>query len=157
MISLIWAMDEENAIGKDNVLPWHYKEDLLYFRECIKNHKVLMGMNTYESILSYRKSLFPNSTYYIATRRRIRIDGVEIVSDLNSFIKKKFDDELFVIGGASVYKATLPYANKLYVTIVKGTHNGDAFFPEIDYGKFKLISSKMGENPDLEFRVYERY
>lgn len=156
MISLIWAMDENNVIGKDNMLPWHYKEDLNYFRSCIKNHKVLLGYNTYKSLLSYRKTLFPDSTYFLATRKNINIEDVTIINDLKSFLEKKEDEEIFVIGGSSIYEACLPYADKLYVTIVKGVHDGDAFFPKIDYNKFKLISKKKGENPDLEFRIYER-
>lgn len=157
MISLIWAMDIDNCIGKDNMLPWHYKEDLKYFRSKIKGKRVLLGMNTYESILSYRPTLFPDSTYYLVTRRKIRIMGVDIINDLDSFIKRDHSDEdIFVIGGASIYEKMLPIADYLYVTIVNKHHDGDAFFPQIDYSKYELIESFNGENPDLTFKVYKR-
>lgn len=156
MINLIWAMDIDNCIGKNNMLPWHYKEDLQYFRSKIKDKRVLLGMNTYESILSYRKTLFPNSTYYLVTRRKIKIDGVDMINDLDAFINNLPDEDIFVIGGASIYEKLLPYADYLYVTIINKHHDGDAFFPQIDYSKYELVESIPGENPDLTFKVYKR-
>lgn len=156
MISLIWAMDIDNCIGKNNMLPWHYKEDLKYFRSKIKNKRVLLGMNTYESILSYRTTLFPDSTYYLVTRKNVKIDGVDIINDLDEFLNKKIDEDIFVIGGASIYEKTLPIADYLYVTIVNKHHDGDAYFPQIDYSLFDLVEEIKGEDPDLTFKVYRR-
>lgn len=156
MISLIWAMDIDNCIGKNNMLPWHYKEDLKYFRSKIKGKRVLLGMNTYESILSYRPTLFPDSTYYLVTRKNIKIDGVDVINDLDKLLHEKKDEDIFVIGGASIYEKTLPIADYLYVTIVNKHHDGDAFFPKIDYSQYDLIEEIKGENPDLTFKVYRR-
>lgn len=154
MLSLIWAMDLDNCIGKDNMLPWHYKEDLLYFREKIKGKRVLLGMNTYKSILGYRKTLFPNSTYYLLTRQNVKIDNVDVIHDLD--VVKSSDEDIFVIGGASIYEALLPYADYLYVTIISKRHDGDAFFPKINYDDYELIEEIKGNDKDLTFKVYKR-
>ncbi len=158
MISLIWAMDKNNLIGKNNELPWHYKEDLKYFRSKIKDHEVLLGDKTLESIKGYRNGkLFPNSTYYCATINDVDYEEATMVRDLEAFLKQERENEIFVIGGATIYRLSLPYADRLYITHIDKEYEGDAYFPEIDYSKFRLIEETQGvENEELRFCVYER-
>ncbi len=155
MISLIWAMDKNNLIGKDNELPWHYKEDLKYFRAKIKNHPVLLGDRTYESILGYRNGKkFPDSLHYVATVNDLEYDGCIMVKDINSFLSLDHEEEIFVIGGSTIYKLALPYADRLYITHINKEHDGNVYFPEFNYDDFKLISSNVVD--ELNFCVYER-
>lgn len=155
MISLIWAMDKNNLIGKNNELPWHYKEDLKYFREKIKNHPVLLGDNTYLSILGYRNGKkFPNSKHYVATIKDLSFDDCEMVYDLEAFLKAPHEEEIFVIGGATVYKYALPYADKLYITHIDKEYEGDTYFPTFDYNDYIKVSETV--SGELTFAVYER-
>ncbi len=153
MISLIFAMDKNNLIGKDNSLPWHYSEDLKYFKNTTKGHKVLMGDNTY---LSIGKAL-PNRTNYVATLNKdFKADDAIIIGDLISFLKEneEKEEEIFVIGGKMIYTLSLPYAKRLYITHINATHEGNIYFPQIDYSKYDLIKSE--EKGVLNFCIYER-
>ena len=151
MISLIFAMDKNNLIGKDNSLPWHYSEDLKYFRNTTRGHKVLMGDNTY---LSIGKAL-PNRTNYVATlNKEFKVSDAIIINDLISFLKEneKKEEEIFIIGGKQIYALSLPYANRLYITHIDSVHEGNIYFPEIDYTKYNLII-----NGDYKFIITDIY
>ena len=153
MISLIFAMDKNNLIGKDNSLPWHYSEDLKYFKNTTRGHKVLMGDNTY---LSIGKAL-PNRVNYVATLNpNFKADDAIITNDLFAFLKEneETEEEIFVIGGKQIYALSLPYAKRLYITHIDATHEGNIYFPPIDYSKYDLI--KTNQVGILNFCVYER-
>ena len=157
MISIIVAMDRNRVIGKDNKLPWHYKDDLKYFREVTTGHDILMGRNTFESILSYRGAPLPKRRHIVATSRGMSDvwDDVFSISDVDGYVSSYPEcDELFVIGGARVYEDVLPVADRLYITHIDGEFDGDAFFPEVDFGEWdELTRDVRGE---LCFAVYER-
>lgn len=153
MISLIFATDKNNLIGKGNSLPWHYSEDLKYFKETTKGHKVLMGDNTY---LSIGKAL-PNRINYVATLNKdFKADDAIIIHDLFKFLEeyKDSDEEIFVIGGRMIYSLSLKYAKRLYITHIDKVHEGDIYFKDINYDEFKLISSNKVDI--LDFCIYER-
>ena len=154
MIALIWAMDENWLIGKDNVLPWHYPKDLAYFKRLTKDHAVLMGDLTYQSLKSYYKTKpLPFKKNYVANVLDASYDDAIHVKDLFSFLKVTQED-IFVIGGKTIYHLCLPYADRLYITYVLGTHEGNVYFPKFDLSKFKLIEKTIEEQ--LIFAVYER-
>ncbi len=157
MINLIWAMTKDNLIGKGNDLPWHYKEDLQYFKKNTMNKDVLMGYNTYLSIYSrIGKALPKRNNYVLHFDNSLKLEGATLVTNLEEFLMnyKNNDKELFIIGGASVYKQTLPLADRLYITLINKEYEGDVFFPEYDESAFELISSV--DNGDLTFEIYER-
>lgn len=156
MISLIWAMDKDHLIGNGNELPWRYSEDLKYFKKTTLHKKVLMGDRTFESILFYLKKPFPNRESIVASLEEFDYPGVECVKDLEKYLSEYDGEELFVAGGKTIYNIALPYADRLYVTIINKSHEGDVYFPEIDFDEFKLVSEVSGENKDLTFYVYER-
>ena len=146
MINMIWAMDKNNLIGKDNLIPWHVKEDLLYYKEKTKGKNVLMGDQTYFSLKSYYKTKpLPYGKCYIATiDKDLKIsnplEDIELIYDIDSFLKNHDkEDELFVVGGATIYKLALPYADRLYISFIKGDYVGNKYFPTIDYDKYNLI------------------
>jgi len=129
-ISVIVAFSEGNIIGKNNQMPWKLSGDLKRFKAITTGHTVVMGRKTYESIgkpLSNRKNIvltsIPESIIDCTTANSLE-DAISISCP---------ETELFIIGGASVYKQALPLANELYITRVHADLDGDTRFPEIDY------------------------
>lgn len=154
MINLIVALDQNNLIGKDNDLPWHYKEDLKYFKETTMNQTVLMGKKTFYSIVSRTGKLLPNRKMIVATLdKSFSYEGVEVVNDLIDFLKN-IKEDIFVIGGSQIYKLSLPYVDRLYITHVNKEYEGNVYFPPIDWNKYKKISQR--DSGELSFCVYER-
>lgn len=160
MISFLVAMDENRIIGKDNQLPWRLPEDLKYFKRVTMGHPIIMGRKTHESI----GSVLPGRENIIITRQRnYQSEGCTVlysVQDLVNYCSKK-DTEVFVIGGAEIFKETFAFADRLYITLIHESFAGDTFFPEFDLNEWHLTSSETGikdeKNPyDYEFRIYER-
>jgi len=154
MISMIWAMDENWLIGKDNLLPWYYPEDLAYFKNHTKDQTVLMGDMTYQSLKTYFvKKPLPFKKVYVANiEEKSYPDGI-LVRDLFKFLKETKDD-IMIIGGRTIYQLSLPYADRLYITYVLKSHLGNVYFPKFDLNAFKLIEKKATDG--LIFAVYER-
>lgn len=157
MISLIVAIGVDNIIGMDNDLPWNYPEDLKYFKKVTKGKTVIMGLNTFDSIVSRIGHPLPNRKNIVATLdKNFKYEGVEVVNDFISFMKENLDteEEIFVIGGKQIYTLCLDYVQKMYITHVNKYHEGNVYFPTIDYSKFDKVSSLVVG--DLDFAVYER-
>ena len=152
MLSLIVAIAENNVIGKDNKLIWHISEDLKRFKSITSGNTMLMGRKTFESL----PGVLPGRKHIIITRdNKYTVDSeqVSVINDLDSFIKnhENSDEEIFVIGGAEIYKQLLPHCKKLYLTKVHQSFEGDTYFPEIDYCKYdteyssdKITDEKSG-------------
>lgn len=158
MISMIWAMGTNNALGCKNRMPWYLPADFAYFKRVTMGQPVIMGRKTFESL---GKPL-PGRTNIIITRNKdyspegcIVVDSVEKAKELTE------NKNAFIIGGAEIYKAFLPIADKLYITEIDHDFEADTFFPEIDYSKWKLVSSEPGlrdeRNPfEYKWLLYER-
>lgn len=155
MISLIVAIAKNNVIGLDNDLPWHYPQDLKYFKQMTLNKTVLMGSKTFTSIVNRLSKPLPKRDNIVVTRNKsFAYPGVKVVHDLISFLEEPHEEEIFVIGGKEIYELSLPYADRLYITHIDKEYNGDVFFPKIDYNKYELISkTTFGE---LAFCIYEK-
>ncbi len=154
MINLIVAIGKNNLIGKDNDLPWHYKEDLQYFKATTLNKTVVMGENTFYSIFGRTNKLLPNRKMVVATfNKDFKHEGVEVIHDLEKYLKETTED-VFIIGGCQIYKASLNLVDRMYITHVNKEYEGNMFFPEIDYSKFNKISQI--DSGELSFCVYER-
>lgn len=157
MINLIWAMTKDNLIGKGNDLPWHYKEDLQYFKKNTLDKDVLMGYNTYLSIYDrIGKALPRRNNFVLHFDASLKVEGATLVTNLEEFLNeyKNNEKELFIIGGASVYKQTLPLADRLYITLINKEYEGDIYFPEVDLSNYNLI--RQEDVNELSFLVYER-
>lgn len=130
--SAIVAMDEQRAIGKNNQLLWHLPADLKHFKELTTGHAILMGRKTYESI----GRPLPNRTNIILTHvSNFIAPGCVIVNSLQDLIDSNLSDqqkELFIIGGAQIYQQLLPYTQRIYLTLVHHTFDGDVFFPALN-------------------------
>lgn len=136
MISMIVSVDRDWGIGRENDMLAHIKPDLAYFKEVTLGHPVAMGHKTYLSLPAQNRPL-PGRDNIILTTKDLDIEGVQTVcclEELLELIEEKYSDtEVFIIGGASVYKQLLPYADKLYLThIFRKFDNVEAYFPMID-------------------------
>jgi dihydrofolate reductase len=147
MISIIVAMAKNNVIGKKNELPWYIPEDLKHFKKLTDGKIVLMGSKTFESIINRLGEPLPNRTSIVISSRADYIvpPGVLLYTDLNQALDDFRDKDLFIIGGASIYKQTIDKSDKLYVTEVDKEIDGDAFFPEIDLNKWKEVTREPHE------------
>lgn len=160
MISFILAMDENRVIGKDNQLPWHLPEDLKFFKRVTMGHPIAMGRKTHESI----GRILPGRENIIITRQpNFQCEGCTVFYSVQEFVNycRKQDDEIFVIGGAEIFKETFPFADRLYITMIREEFEGDTFFPDFDERDWELKSCEKGikndKNPyDYEFRIYQR-
>lgn len=161
MISLIWAMDENRVIGKENQLPWHLPEDLKFFKRTTMGHPIAMGRKTHESI----GRPLPGRENIIITRSLdYKSEDCTVLHSIDEFIsysKGLIANEIFVIGGAEVFHSVFPYADKLYITKIHHTFDGDTYFPEIDMSGWRQTFSEPGikdeNNPyDYEFFIFER-
>lgn len=155
MISFIVAMDRNRVIGSNNQMPWHLPNDLKFFKETTTGNTIVMGRKTFESI----GRVLPNRKHIVLTKSNIDFpDEVEVVQDVESIIQlseANNDEELFVIGGGNIFKQLLPYANKLYVTLINEKFEGDIFFPKISMEEWKEISKEKGIQD--ERNPYEYY
>ncbi len=143
---IIAAMDEENAIGKNGEIPWHYPEDLKHFKEKTTNHSVLMGRKTYESLPEDFRPL-PNRENIVLTRSNPELDeSVKVVNSLKEAYRKAESEKLFIAGGASVYEQTLEKAERMILTRIPGKHDGDTFFPDWNDENWDLYSKREENN-----------
>ncbi|MFU0252098.1 dihydrofolate reductase [Spiroplasma sp. Moj] len=156
MIKLLWAMDENNLIGQNNQLPWHLREELQHFKETTLGQTILFGRLTYEGIgrpLSKRKTL-------VLTRQldyQINHPDVEVVTDLTAIINfyhQNPNEDIYICGGKKNYEATLPYADELIISYIKGKYQGDTYFPSFDLNQFTLI--KSNEYQQFVIKYYKR-
>lgn len=161
-ISMIAAIGEKNRVlGKDNTLLWDIKEDREYFKETTKGHVVIMGRKTMDSIFEYLGKPLPGRINIVVTRNEeYSVQGVIRANSLEDALEKgralepndpSKEQEIFIIGGAQIYKDGMQYADKLYLTLVKTDLEGDAYFPE--YNKFnEKISETFSADGKFEYR-----
>ncbi len=140
MIILIAAAAENNALGKDNQLLWHLPEDFKRFKQITSGNYIIMGRKTFES---FPKPL-PNRTHVIITRQKDYIaEGCIVVHSLEEAIEiSPKEEEVFVIGGAEIYKQSIENADKIELTRVHSEFEADAFFPEFNTSNWNLVFSE---------------
>ena len=138
MISIIVAVAKNGVIGDKNTLLWHIREDMIHFRTTTSGHPVVMGRKTFDSI----SRPLPKRTNVVITRNtELQIEGCTMAHSLSEAIEM-FDssEEVFIIGGAEIYRQAMPLADRIYLTIVDKEYEGDSSFPEIDYSAWKELS-----------------
>lgn len=145
-INLIVAFDDDYGIGKDNDLPWHLPADLKRFKALTMGHPLLMGRKTAQSL----GRALPGRLNIVMTRSgQIPFDGMVPASSLEQALELAGDDpELWVIGGGEIFKQTLPIADMLYLTYVKGTFGADAFFPRFNRDDWESVFCETHEPTD---------
>lgn len=128
-LSIIVAIAKNHAIGKDNKLLWYLPNDLKHFKDVTTGHTVIMGRKTFDSV---GKPL-PKRRNIVITRQAISIEGCEVVPSVEAAIELcKTEDEVFIVGGAEIYRQSIPLTNRIYLTIIDQDFEGDTFFPELN-------------------------
>lgn len=159
MLTMIAAAAENNALGKDNDLVWHLPDDFRRFKKLTTDHHIIMGRKTFESF----PKLLPNRKHIVITRNKnYRAEGAVVVNSLEKAIEiSEKDPQAFIIGGGEIYKLALPKAEKIELTRVHESFEADAFFPEIDENKWKLIAEDFHPKDEkhqyaFTYLTYER-
>jgi dihydrofolate reductase len=158
MISLIVAKANNNVIGSKNDLPWYLPADLRHFKEITTGHTVVMGRTTFNSILSRLGKPLPNRENVVITRDQDF--SYHEVTVIHSIDEIKTLGDVYVIGGAEIYRQTIDIADRLYVTEVHADIDGDTYFPSLSVS-WKEVSREShtadDKNPhDYDFVVYVR-
>lgn len=153
MFSMILAMDIRGLIGKNNDLPWHYPEDLKYFKSVTLHKKVVMGRKTFESIFNRLGHPLPHRKNVVVTRGDFFHDGIEVINNLSEFLSLPQEEEIIIMGGKQIYEQSIDLVDRMYITHIKKLYRGDTYI-EIDYSKFN--SKVIKETDELIFVVYER-
>ncbi|MGJ8514150.1 dihydrofolate reductase [Carnimonas bestiolae] len=163
-IAIIVARSSNGVIGAEGKMPWHLPEDLRFFKDKTSHKPVIMGRTTFESI----GRPLPNRTNIVITRNTsYRAEGVKVAHSLESALEVAREqaqldgvDEVMIIGGGEIYAQALPLADRLYVTQIDITLQGDAFFASIDEQQWQLSEEVEGEpgpgQPHYRFLYYQR-
>ena len=152
-VSLIVAMAKNRVIGLNNTLPWHLPADLKHFKELTMGHHIVMGRKTYESI---GKPL-PGRTSVVVTRNPVySVPGAVVVNSLEAAISSCGDDEeIFVIGGAELYRQAITLADRIYLTEIDANIDGDAYFPEFTHSEWdELAREKHSQQEPLPLEFH---
>lgn len=163
-ISIIVAISENNVIGKDNTLIWYLPADMKFFKEKTSGHCVITGRKNYESIPEKFRPL-PNRINIIITRQEeYYAPGAIVVRSIEEAIEKAKqtgDQEIFIIGGAEIFMQSMHLADKLYLTKIHHSFEGDVFFPMLNPGEWKQVEHQKGlldekNKYEHDFFVYEK-
>jgi len=156
-LAMIWAMTRNRVIGRNNDLPWNLPADMQHFMTTTRGHPVIMGRRTFESM---DKKPLPRRTNIVVTRTPgYAAPGILVAGDLESAIELARRqcaadgvEEAFITGGAGPYAEGLAVADRLYVTEIDAELEGDTFFPEVDWSRWRLVSRE--EHPADERHAY---
>jgi dihydrofolate reductase len=143
-VSIVVAIAQNNAIGKDNKLLWHLPRDLKHFKEITTGGTIIMGRKTYDSV----GRPLPNRRNIVITRQQIDIPGCEVVNSMDAGLDLCRDEtEVFIVGGAEIYKQAMPLTDKIFLTIVHQDFEGDTYFPDINWDIWKE-TARQDHEPD---------
>ena len=150
-ITMIAAIGKNNELGKDNNLIWKLKEDMHFFKENTIGKPIVMGINTFNSL----PKLLPHRKHIVLTHQNLKIDNVLIYHDMNellNYINSK-NEEIMIIGGASIYKLFLDYANKLLLTEIDDEEkNADVYFPNFNKNEWNYNIIKEVEEDNIKYK-----
>ena len=157
-ISLVAALARGGVIGRDNSIPWRIPADLARFREITMGHPVVMGRKTWDSIPARFRPLPGRRNIVVTRNRKWYGDGAEPVGSLEAALELAGDDaEVFVIGGAQIYAAALPFADELLLTEIDAEFDGDTLFPEFDRAVFEEVEREPHRSEDGPPFAFVRY
>ncbi len=154
MISLLFAMDKNRVIGKDNTLPWRLPNDLKFFKNLTTGNSIIMGRKTFESMngpLPNRENIVLTSNKDFQQEGCMVLHSIDEIQELN---KEHPEKEWFVIGGEVLFRQVIKFADRIYMTYIDEAFQGDTFFPEFDESKWLLTSKEKGEKDDKNIFDY---
>lgn len=156
IISLVVAAADNNVIGKENAMPWHIPEDFKHFKAVTLGKPCIMGRKTFQSILESLGKPLPGRINIIVSRKNYQHNGALTCKDLDEAIAhaaKTGTEEICIVGGAQIYSQAIPLADKIYLTRVHQSPEGDAFFPTL--GPEWVEQSRDGR-AGFSFLTYEK-
>lgn len=140
LISYVVAMDRNRVIGRDNALPWHLPPDLKRFKTLTMGRPIIMGRKTYESI---GRPLPGRRNIVISRNPSYKAEGCEVVGSLEQAIAITADvEEAMIIGGGAIFESAMPLVGRMYLTLIDTAFEGDAWFPEYDPAKWRIIAEE---------------
>lgn len=151
MIIIISAIGSNRIIGKGDGLPWHIPSEYDQFLGYIRDQTVLMGRRSYEI---FKRDMLPKRMVVVS--RTHKTDQASVFPSLPEALEyaKKFPEDVYVCGGQSIYEESLPYADCMYLSFIKGEHKGNVYFPEFEEGDWSL--EKKEEHDEFVFVIYRR-
>lgn len=163
-VSAIAAMAKNRVIGIKNELPWKISEDMKYFRDVTRAHRVIMGRKTFDSL---GRPLPKRENYVVTRQKSLSIPGVHVCESVEAALdlcrqESGQDEEVFIIGGSQIYELSRPYLDRVYLTLINQDFEGDAKLPDLGLEtEFSLVSQRdsFQEEPQAlsySFLVYER-
>lgn len=162
ILSAVAAMAQNRVIGVGNTLPWDLPEDMKFFREKTKGKVMIVGRKTFESF----GKVLPGRYHLVITRNsdyKVDHPQVQVVASLKEAIGEArklippWPEEVCVVGGGEIYNQSIPYLDRIYLTIIEKDFPGDTKFPEFDENVFKLKEKREGQgNLPFSFRLYEK-
>lgn len=155
MVSIIVAMSRNGIIGRDNAIPWNIPADMDRFRQLTLGHVVIMGRKTFESI---GRPLPRRRNIVVSRQADYAAQGAAVAASLpEALLLAGGQDEIFICGGGEIYEQALPFAGKIYLTLIDCEIAGDTGFPSIPRDDFVEISrERIAETPPADFMVLER-
>ena len=151
MISMICSIGKNRELGKKNGLIWHFKDDMKFFKNTTMGHKAIMGLNTYKSL----PGNLPGRHIIVVSFDPV--EDIDYVTSIEPIISEyqNSQEEVFICGGASIYKQFLPYASKLYLTEIDASDSeADTFFPEFDKNEWRKTKIEEHCQNDIKFAMY---
>lgn len=156
LITLVVAAADNNVIGRDNAMPWHIPEDFRHFKAVTMGKACIMGRKTFQSILDSLGKPLPGRVNIIVSRKNYQHEGALTCKDLDEALEqagKTGADEVCIVGGAQIYAQSMDKANRIHLTRVHQSPDGDAFFPELGP---EWKETARDERDGFSFLVYER-
>ncbi len=153
---IIAAIGEKNELGLNNDLIWHLPGDLKFFKEHTMNKNIVMGLKTFKSL----PRLLPGRHHIVITHQNIENPSITVVHSIEQLMEylDAIDDDVYVIGGASIYQTLMPYSTKMLLTHIKATHEADVYFPIInpEVWNRELISKNNDNGIEYEHYSYTK-
>lgn len=161
MISFVFAMDKNQVIGHEQWMPWDLPRDLQFFKEVTLNHTIIMGRKTFES---FKKPLPKRRNVILTSDQTYQQDGCDVIHSIDTILawnKANPETEYFVIGGGTIFEQVLPYADRMYMTYIDDTFEGDTYFPSYKEEDWSITSKTQGikdekNQHDYYFIQYDR-
>lgn len=154
--SLIAAVADNNCIGKNNKIPWNIPEDFQYFKKTTLGKTCVMGQATFESIIGYLGKPLPGRRNVVVTLNKdyVAPEGTRVFNSLDDIFTQLKDEDVFICGGASIYRQTIDRVDTLYITHIHMSPEGDTFFPEINKSIWKETSRE--DHVNYSFVIYNK-
>ncbi len=159
-IIVIVAIAQNGAIGENNEIPWHIKEDFLHFKEKTNGFPCIMGDKTYDSLPDFARPLPGRENIVCTLIKDYKAEGATIFHDFNEaieYVKEKKVEKAFIIGGGTIYKLGMQVADIFELTRIYHDYEGDTFYPEIDFDKWEIMNKEDREGMDVKNKIKVKF